>query len=128
MFPDLDLEFQIMTVLENHPALAPTYPLNLMVRPQNRRWGKLYDKYGGMNLLMHLYKLEEEGFVGRNESLLKYVLTDEGDGFLDRVAHEGGWNTVKRAAEKRPVRLLMPEIWRWLSSGDSLKGEANVTN
>ncbi len=87
-----------------------------MARSQDRKWGGLYDEHGGTNILMHLGNLEAEGFIGRDKSARKYILTTQGDEFLNMVAHAGGWSTVKQAAKERPVRQMMWESRRWIST------------
>ena len=112
---DIDLGYEIMTILAANPDLNLSYPLNIFEKPiQYPPLVGLYDRLGGETLLYHFYLMENEGFIGRLPGPRRYVLTTEGHDFLAKVKDKGGWGIVKEAAVNQPVRLTMRNIWEWL--------------
>ena len=114
---NLDLDYQIMVLLAEHPDAIISSPVNLHREQDFEPLEDLCKSWGTNAVLIQFYNLEEYQLVGRSGERSCYQLTAVAEVFLRAVDEHGGWPKVKKAAIDLPVRPVMNEVCRWVLDG-----------
>ena len=120
MSRNLDLQYEILSRWAANPdCVVTSWPIIIERKTEPFLQPVLDRMETPMAFLMPIYHLLGDGLLasrrGEDEST-EYCLMPLVYDFVTAVEQNGGWQDVREMAEKRPVRMTMDNIARWVLS------------
>ena len=120
MSRDLDIQYEILSRWAAHRDHVIAFMPAALDRRTEPFLQPILDRSKSyIDFMMHIYGLYSDGLLasrrGEDEST-EYCLMPLVYDFVTAVEQNGGWQKVREMAEKRPVRMTMDNIARWVLS------------